>query len=171
MTASLAPGTKVGVYLIEAEVGRGGMGIVYRATDPALSRPVVLKLLAPHLGNDPDALARFHREASLAAGLKHPNIATVYGFGEHEDRPYIAMEWLEGQTLKHLLAEQKQLSLETSLKLFRPVAGALSYAYRRGVVHRDLKPANIIAGPDGQVTVVDLSISAWPGWIAPRPLP
>lgn len=160
MTTSLTSGTKVGAYLIETEVGRGGMGIVYRTTDSALNRLVALKLLAPHLGNDPDALARFHREASLAASLKHPNIATVYGFGEHQGRPYIAMEWIEGKTLKQVLAEQGQLPLETGLKLFRSMADALSYAHRRGVVHRDLKPANIIVGPDDQITVVDFGL-AW----------
>ncbi|MFQ5596116.1 MAG: protein kinase, partial [Anaerolineae bacterium] len=160
MSDPLSPGTRIGRFRLEVEVGRGGMGVVYRALDPSLNRPVALKLLAPHLGGDQDALARFHREAALAAGLKHPHIAIVYEFGEHEGRPYIAMEWIEGRTLKELLAAQGPLPLERSLELFDQLAGALDYAHQRGVVHRDLKPANIIVSPDDKATIVDFGL-AW----------
>ncbi len=160
MTISFLPETQVGTYTIEAEIGRGGMGIVYRALDPALNRSVALKTLAPHLGRDPDALGRFHQEATVVAGLKHANIATIYGFGEHDDTPYIAMEWIEGQTLKQRLASKNKLPLDAGLNLFRQLASALMYAHQQGVVHRDLKPANIIVDDDDHVTIVDFGL-AW----------
>lgn len=160
MSASFSPGTRIGRFRLEVEVGRGSMGVVYRALDPSLNRPVALKLLASHLGGDQNALARFHREAALAAGLKHPHIAIVYEFGEHEGRPYIAMEWIEGRTLKESLAIEGPLPLERSLELFDQLAGALDYAHQHGVVHRDLKPANIIVSPDDKATIVDFGL-AW----------
>jgi len=160
MSDSFSSGMRIGRFHLEGEVGRGSMGVVYRALDPVLNRPVALKLLVPHLGGDRDNLARFHREAALVASLKHPHIATIYEFGEHEGRPYIAMEWIEGCTLKELLATERLLPLERSLRLFDQLAAALDHAHRRGVVHRDLKPANIIVGPDDQVTIVDFGL-AW----------
>ena len=160
MSGLFFPGTQIGRYRLEDEVGRGGMGVVYRARDPMLGRPVALKLLAPHLGGDQAALARFHREAALIASLKHTHIATVYEFGEHEGRPYIALEWITGRTLKELLAAEGRLPVERSLGLFDQLAGALDYAHRHGVIHRDLKPANIMIGTDDKATIVDFGL-AW----------
>ncbi|MFQ5616056.1 MAG: protein kinase [Anaerolineales bacterium] len=160
MSETFSPGTQIGRFYLEAETGRGGMGVIYRGVDPVLNRLVAIKLLAPHLGNDPDALARFHREASLVASLKHSHIAIVYEFGEFKNRPYIAFEWIEGRTLKEILVEEGPLPLERGLKLFEQIASALDYAHHRGVIHRDLKPANIIVGPDDTTTIVDFGL-AW----------
>jgi serine/threonine protein kinase/outer membrane protein assembly factor BamB len=152
--------TQIGRFQIEQEIGRGGMGIVYRAYDPVLDRPIALKLLAPHLGTDEKALARFHREAALVSSLKHANIALVYDFGEHEGRPYIAMEWVKGRTLKAILQEEGRLPLDRSLRIFDQLASALDYAHRHGVIHRDLKPANILIDDKDQATIVDFGL-AW----------
>lgn len=160
MSDLFSPGTKVNRFVLESEVGRGGMGIVYRALDPILKRHVALKVLAPHLGSDAAALARFHREAELVAALKHSHIAIVYEFGEYEKHPYIAMEWIEGRTLKSLLMETGALPLDRSLHLFSQITAALDYAHRRGVIHRDLKPSNILIDADDHVTIVDFGL-AW----------
>jgi serine/threonine protein kinase len=151
---------QIGRFHIEQEIGRGGMGIVYRAYDPVLDRPIALKLLAPHLGADERALARFHREAALVSSLKHANIALVYDFGEHEGRPYIAMEWVEGRTLKSILQEEGRLPLDRSLRIFDQFASALDYAHQHGVIHRDLKPANILIDDHDHATIVDFGL-AW----------
>jgi hypothetical protein len=149
----------VGRYRLEAEVGRGGMGVVYRAVDPALGRPVALKLLAPHLGGDPAALARFRREAAAVANLKHPHIAVVYEYGEHQGQPFIALEWVEGRTLRAVLDEQKRLPLERALAIFDQLAAALDYAHAHGVIHRDVKPSNIILDANDGVTLVDFGLA------------
>ena len=160
MTSKIMPGTEIGRFQLVERIGHGGMGIVYRGFDPLLNRPAAIKLLAPHLGSDKDALARFHREAALVASLKHSNIATVYEFGESQGRPYIAMEWIAGRTLKEVLIDEGELSEERSLYLFDQLANALDYAHGRGVIHRDLKPANILVGADDLVTIVDFGV-AW----------
>ena len=159
------PFETIGRFQIDAAIGQGGMGVVYRANDPILQRPVAIKLLAPHLGQDPNASARFQREASLIASLKHTHIASIYEFGKHEDRPYIAMEWIEGRTLKQLLNDEGALDQDRALHLFKQLANALSYAHDNGVIHRDLKPSNIIVNSLDQVTVVDFGLA----WIADAP--
>jgi serine/threonine-protein kinase len=165
MSQPLTPGSQIGRYRLEGEIGRGGMGVVYRAVDPSLNRPVALKLLAAHLGSDPNALTRFHREAALVAGLKHPHIAIVYEFGEHLGQPFIAFEWIEGQTLKDVLTLSGRLPFERASKLFDQLASALDYAHQRGVIHRDLKPANIMIGPQDHATIVDFGL----GWLEDAP--
>jgi len=149
----------VGRYRLEAEVGRGGMGVVYRAVDPALGRPVALKLLAPHLGGDATALARFRREAAAVANLKHPHIALVYEYGEHAGQPFIALEWVEGRTLRAVLDQEKRLPLERALAIFDQLADALDYAHARGVIHRDIKPSNIILDANDGLTLVDFGLA------------
>ncbi len=155
-----SPGTSIGRYEIEALVGQGGMGVVYRALDPALDRRVALKLLAAHLLGNPQAMARFRREATAVANLKHPNIATVFEFGEHQGQPFIAAEWIEGQTLTQLLTLQGPLPLTRALLLFDQLASALDYAHAYGVIHRDIKPSNIIVRADDHPTIVDFGL-AW----------
>lgn len=159
MSNSLAPGGQFGRFQIRAEVGRGSMGIVYRVYDPDQQHDVALKLLAPHLMSDKNALTRFRREADLIAKLHHPAIADFYEFGEHGERPYIALEWIEGETLKQILADKGYLPLAECQHILTQLAAALDYAHAHGVIHRDLKPANIIIHADGQVTVVDFGMA------------
>ncbi len=159
MQQSLGPGSLINRYRLTEEVGRGGMGIVYRAEDAQLQRSVAIKLLAPHLGQDATALARFQREAALIARLKHPHIATIYDFGQHDAYPYIAMEWVDGITLKQLFTQHNQLALDACLRLADQLANALDYAHQQGVIHRDLKPANIIVNAQGQATIVDFGLA------------
>jgi serine/threonine-protein kinase len=132
--------------------------------DPALNRPVALKLLSQHLGSEESARLRFHREAASVANLKHPHIALVYEFGEHDGQPFIALEWIEGQTLRAQLSAGR-LPLEAALKIFDQLASALDYAHSHGVVHRDMKPANVMVTADGHATIVDFGLA----WMASAP--
>ena len=157
--SSLTPGEQVGRYIIEAEAGRGGMGVVYRAIDPALSRPVALKLLAPHMSTEGRPLERFRREAAALAQLKHPHIALVYEFGEHRGQPFIALEWVNGRTLRAILDEERRLPLPRSLGILDQVADALDYAHAHGVIHRDIKPSNILVDAAGSATLVDFGLA------------
>ena len=159
MNEIFAPGTQIGRFTIRAEVGRGGMGIVYRADDETLKRPVALKFLAGHLNQDGDALRRFHQEAATVANLKHQNIALVYEFGDYQDLPYLAMEWIEGRTLKTLLQEEGPLPVDRALPLVTQIGTALDYAHQQGLVHRDLKPSNIIVSDAGAITLIDFGLS------------
>ncbi|GAB4581745.1 MAG: hypothetical protein Fur0022_44950 [Anaerolineales bacterium] len=160
MSLPLSSGAIISHFQIEREVGRGGMGIVYHARDLSLSRPVALKVLAPYAGRDGKMLARFRREAEAAAQLKHPNLATVFEFGTHEDQPYIAAEWVEGRNLREVLEHEGILPLPRALRLFNQIAAALDYAHAHGVVHRDVKPANILITPAEQAILVDFGL-AW----------
>ncbi|HEY3231719.1 MAG TPA: serine/threonine-protein kinase [Roseiflexaceae bacterium] len=165
MSGVLAPGTQLGHFQIEVEVGRGGMGVVYRAFDPALNRYAALKILAPHLSGDTRALARFHREAAAAAHFKHPHIAMVYEFGEYADQPYIASEWIAGRTLRAVLIDDGRLPLDRALPILDQLAAALDYAHAHGVIHRDIKPANIMISASDSATIVDFGLA----WIAATP--
>jgi serine/threonine-protein kinase len=138
---------RLGKYLIHEELGRGGFGTVYRATDTTLDRIVALKILDPLLTRDPGFLERFRREAVGAARLEHPNIVPVYEVGEAEGRSFIAMKYLPGRSLDKLLAEGR-LPIERTLHILAQVAAALDFAHAKGIIHRDVKPSNILVGPD-----------------------
>jgi hypothetical protein len=160
LTVAVRPGVLFGGYRIEAVVGRGGMGVVYRATDLSLSRPVALKLIAPELAQDPTFRERFLREPRLAASLDHPGVVPIYEAGEREGQLYLAMRWVEGSDLGQMLQRAGRLSPEVTVGVLTQVAEALDATHRRGLVHRDVKPANILVDDDGHAYLADFGISA-----------
>ncbi|HNT78729.1 MAG TPA: serine/threonine-protein kinase, partial [Anaerolineae bacterium] len=151
--------TRLGKYLVQAELGRGGMAIVYRAYDPTLERAVAIKVLAPHLVWQKEAVERFVREARAAAQLKHPNIVTIYDVGQESGWYYFVMEFLEGHELTDYIRGQGNFTTADVAALLRPVAAALDYAHRQGVVHRDIKPANIMVDQHGTPKLTDFGIA------------
>ncbi len=159
MAIGLARGSAFAHYRVEALVGRGGMGVVYRATDLSLERPVALKLIAPELAQDERFRARFLREPKLAAALDHPNVIPIYEAGEHEGQLYLAMRYVEGSDLKTALEREQRLSPERVVAVLAQVAGALDAAHRRGLVHRDVKPANVLLDEEGHVYLTDFGIT------------
>src|SRR5690349_9411169 len=155
---SLASGTRLGPYEILAPIGAGGMGEVYRARDRKLDRDVAVKVLPAQLTSNPDALARFEREAKAVAALSHPNILAIHDFGTHEGVSYAVTELLEGETLRGKLdgatVTQKQ-AVDWALQ----IAKGLSAAHGKGVVHRDLKPDNVFVTNDGHVKILDFGLA------------
>ncbi len=150
---------KLGKYDIVRELGRGAMGVVYEARDPLIGRRVALKTITSGLSENPDLLERFKREAQAAGNLQHPNIVTIFELGEDKGTLYIAMEYLEGESLEQIIARKQNMSLLTKMNYFVQVCRGLGYAHERGVVHRDMKPANIMVMKDDTVKVVDFGIA------------
>src|SRR3954449_5137751 len=157
--AQLAPGTTIGGYRIEAVAGRGGMGVVYRATQIRLNRPVALKVIQDELAEDAGFRERFNHESEMAASIDHPNVIAVYEAGEHDGMLYLSMRYVEGTDLKALIRSQGRLPAARAAHIVEQVSEALDAAHARGLVHRDIKPANILIGAGDRTYLTDFGLT------------
>jgi len=151
-------GQALGHYRIEAKLGEGGMGVVYRAFDTHLDRPVAIKILRADATTSPERRRRFQQEAKAASALNHPNIVHIYDISSSGGTDYIAMEFVVGKTLDQLIGKSG-LALKDTLKYSIQIADALARAHSAGIVHRDLKPANVIVAEGGRVKLVDFGLA------------
>ena len=155
---------RLGRYRILGVLGRGAMGIVYRAEDPLIEREVAIKTLNPSLPEEvmDEVRERFLREAKSAGRLNHPNVVTIYDVGEQDDVAYIAMELIEGRSLQHILREPERLPIETVVDLAAQIADGLDHAQRFAIVHRDVKPGNVMVSPAGRAKLTDFGVAYIP---------
>ncbi len=156
---SSGPPSRIDKYDILSVIGRGGMGIVYKGSDPRIGRPVAIKVMTVGSGDDPEFLKRFYREAQSAGKLQHPNILTIYELGELEGSPYLVMEFIDGENLDRIIRSRRELPLEVKLDLVVQICNGLHYAHERNVVHRDIKPGNIMITSGGTVKIVDFGLA------------
>src|SRR5262244_2835425 len=150
---------KIGKYQILERIGRGGMGMIFKAHDPMLDRPVALKVISSDIDVTDELRTRFYREAQACARLSHPNIVTIYDLGEDAGRLYIVMEHLEGEDLRQVIGQRRELALEGKLALMVQICEALAYAHQKGVVHRDIKPGNVFVSHNGVAKVLDFGLA------------
>src|SRR5688572_4187523 len=150
---------KLGKYQIAEQIGRGGMGAVYKASDPLLKRVVALKVISENVDESDELRARFFREAQACAQLSHPNIITIYDLGEDAGRLYIVMEYLEGEELKQLITQRRELPIESKLALMVQICDGLAYAHQKGIIHRDIKPSNVFILKNGVAKVLDFGVA------------
>src|SRR5438552_10540782 len=158
MDLPITPGTRLGRYEIRSQIGAGGMGEVYLAEDTRLHRKIALKTLPADFASNQDRMRRFEQEASAAAALNHPNIAHIYEIGEHDEVNFIAMEFIDGQTLRECI-HGRQTDLTKLLRYLQHVAEGLSKAHAVGIVHRDLKPDNIMITREGHAKILDFGLA------------
>ncbi len=162
---SLSPGAQLGPYTIRAQLGAGGMGVVYTALDPRLDRQVAIKVLPPDLTRDETAKQRFLQEAQAASALDHPNICTIHEINETDDgQLYLVMAYYEGETLKERI-ERGPLAVDEAIGIATQVGRGLAEAHGAGIVHRDIKPANLLVTKTG---VVKILIFVWRSWLGRR---
>ena len=158
---------KLGKFIIEAELGKGAMGVVYKAMDPFINRTVALKTICKDLLIEQEQgtkqtetiIIRFKQEAQAAGLLNHPNIVSVYEYGEDQDTAFIAMEFVQGRSLKEIFDRNERFDMNATIKIMSQILGGLAHSHNHGIVHRDIKPANVIVMPDGQVKIMDFGIA------------
>src|SRR4029077_1321311 len=153
-----SPATTIGRYKVVRLIAHGGMGSLYLARDPAIDRPIAIKLLQEGF-DDEAARERFAREARATGRLRHPNIVTVFDVGEHDKRPFIAMEYVPGETLEQLIRRRAPLSLPDRLVILEDLCSGLHFAHTEGILHRDIKPANVILDVSGTIKVLDFGLA------------